>query len=101
MECKFNVGETYKTRDGQDAIVEAIRPEAEGLYKIVAFVGGSLELYMLDGTFLKGSKHLLDLILPPRVVWVVFGHAQLACWADTEEEAKKFGGTPVRVELPA
>lgn len=66
----FEVGKTYKTRDGRDARVVDVWPEKESEFRVAARVGSRWETYTLEGC-LRSKDHPMsgDLVLPPTVMY--------------------------------
>jgi hypothetical protein len=110
----FEVGKTYKTREGRDARVICV--DMAGGPPIVALVvvdrGPDCEgifRYYVDGSHSKSGESSNDLMPPTRTVWVNFYATRCACsaqWHDTKEDAleyvskNKVIATAIPVEIP-
>lgn len=96
----YEVGKTYKTRDGQDAKI--IYVDRLGPYPILALVGPDKEphTYTHKGRFLQNSlgKHSLDLLPPApavpetKTVWINFYPHRISGGHKTRERADAWAG---------
>lgn len=87
-DCKFKVGETYKTRDGRNARVVAFVPDAKYAdERMVAVVNGQIFTYCEDGASSLDGEGVLDLLPNKRTVWVNFYDGPYAYYYDSEAAA--------------
>jgi hypothetical protein len=110
----FEVGKTYKTRDGRDARVICVdardEKEDEPILALVSKRGGKEIIcgYANDGSFDGvGFDDRHDLMPPTRTVWVNFYYSdKCAEYYDTEEHARRMKAgsnrlaTAIPVEIP-
>ena len=87
--CKFQVGQTYKTRDGRAAKVVAILPEDAEYQGLVVLIGDSACLYFGNGRLLAETEHGLDLLPNKRTVWVNFYEESEAVYYSNEAAAER------------
>ncbi len=93
----WEVGKTYKTRDGRDAKFIAHVPEAIELSRLVFLVGNRVRTHYEDGKFLSEESQL-DILPPKRTVYVgVMKDEDGRIWAlppwDSEKDACRFART--------
>lgn len=91
-DCKFEVGKTYKTRDGRDAkLVHIYGEERDCSFKLLWVREDAHHTTTLDGFYYKGTANL-D-VLPPKQsgeLWLNIYHAGGATWGrsfNNREEA--------------
>jgi hypothetical protein len=70
--CKFQVGQTYKTRDGREAKVVAVVPNAKDGFGIAAVCEGLLFCCLYDGRRQTIGESGRDLLPNKRTVYVNF-----------------------------
>jgi hypothetical protein len=95
-ECKFKVGETYKTRDNREAKVVAVVPEANVANRVAALIDGEIIVYCENGQYYEyGPINPFDLIPNKRIAWVnlyPMGKSTNAQWHETQGAADECAG---------
>lgn len=103
---KFEVGKTYKTRDGRDALVVDVWPEAADGYMVSARLENRWETFTAEGRLYKGTEDTpCDLILPPTVMYANIypksGQGFTAHLYLSQEDARECAGpTALRIACP-
>lgn len=101
----FEVGKTYKTRDGRDALVVDVYPEAFDGYTVSARVNGRWHTFTLEGRCYKGEENPIDLILPPIVMYANIYpenvQAFTGCLYSDPEKAREYANpAALRIAVP-
>ena len=71
-ETPFKVGETYKTRDGRDAVLIVCDFDLDDplIFKVKTDEGWLVADRQKDGRFIPGRQDVKDILPPRRGVWV-------------------------------